>query len=87
MMTSSASGPYPSSTTSTSVGELPGIYVRMNAEMYDELVTLADDAGCSVAELIRVGLAHYLDEAWTNTGATSRTSPYEPIVRGRKKVG
>jgi hypothetical protein len=57
------------------VGDLPGIYVRMNAEMYEEVVALADDLDCSMAEVGREALAFCLGLR------------YMPIVRGRKKVG
>jgi len=57
------------------VGDLPGIYVRMNAEMYEEVVALADDLDCSMAEVGREALAFCLGLR------------YVPIVRGRKKVG
>jgi hypothetical protein len=57
------------------VGDLPGIYVRMNAEMYEEVVALADDLDCSMAEVGREAIAFFLG------------LQYMPIVRGRKKVG
>jgi len=57
------------------VGDLPGIYVRMNAEMYDGLEEVANAADLSLAEIVRVALATFL------------VMTYEPIARGRKKVG
>jgi hypothetical protein len=57
------------------VGDLPGIYVRMNGEMYDALNEVADAAGLSLAEIVRVALSSFL------------LMSYEPMVRGRKKVG
>jgi len=57
------------------VADLPGIYVRMNPEMYDELTALADDLDCSMAEVGREAIAFFLG------------LQYMPIVRGRKKVG
>jgi len=57
------------------VADLPGIYVRMNPEMYDELTALAGDLDCSMAEVGREAIAFFLG------------LQYMPIVRGRKKVG
>ena len=54
------------------MGDLPGIYVRMNAEMYDGLEEVANAADLSLAEIVRVALATFL------------VMTYEPMVRGSR---